>query len=274
MTIRKESVMLPMQVAEDFRAECRAIHSLLAGLPDDRFAQPTLFKGWTTNAVLQHLAFWNGMACKQLDDESGLLAVLGTFRGYPGGMRAFENDHFKGLGGQALLEVWRHSGERTADLFLDADPKRRLKWSGPDMSARSSITARLMETWAHAQAVYDHLGVIRRNGDGLRHIVALGANTYGWTFRNRGLEVPQPTPCLRLTLPSGEVLALGDDGQGERIAGPAEAFCQVVAQTRHIADVMLQVDGPNARAWMSMAQCFAGPPQDPPAPGSRGIHPA
>jgi hypothetical protein len=69
-------------------------------------------------------------------------------------------------------------------------------------------------------------------------------------------------------------LALGDDGQGERIAGPAEAFCQVVAQTRHIADVMLQVDGPNARAWMSMAQCFAGPPQDPPAPGSRGIHPA
>lgn len=261
--------MQPMQVAEDFRTECRAIHALLADMPAVRYDEPTRFKSWTTMAVLQHLAFWNDMACKQLTDEAGLLAVLGTFRGRPGGMRGLESDHFRGLDGPAMLRTWLQSGERTADAFAAADPRQRLKWSGPDMSARSSITARLMETWAHAQAVYDHLGVTRRNGDGLRHIVALGANTYGWTFRNRGLDVPQPMPCLRLTLPSGEVLAIGEDGHNERIAGPAEAFCQVVAQTRNIADVTLLVEGPNARAWMSMAQCFAGPPQDPPAPGTR-----
>jgi uncharacterized protein (TIGR03084 family) len=266
--------MHPMQVAEDFRTECRAIHALLAPLEAARYEEATLFKGWTANAVLQHLCFWNEMACKQLEDEAGLVDVLGRFRGHPGGMRGFESEHFKGLGGPQLLERWRLGCERTADLFSAADPRQRLKWGGPDMSARSSITARLMETWSHAQALYDHLGVRRRNGDALRHIVVLGANTYAWTFRNRGQEVPQPMPCLRLTLPSGEVLAIGEDGQGERIAGPAEAFCQVVAQTRNIRDVLLQVDGPNAQAWMAIAQCFAGPPQDHPAPGLRQMREA
>ena len=90
---------------------------------------------------------------------------------------------------------------------------------------------------------------------------------FRWLPFDGGTQQPTKSWCKRW------ITGGGDDGQGERIAGPAEAFCQVVAQTRHIADVMLQVDGPNARAWMSMAQCFAGPPQDPPAPGSRGIHP-
>lgn len=258
-----------MQVADDFRIECRSIHALLAPLPEAAYAEPTQFKSWTANSILQHLTFWNGMACRQLTDEAGLLEVLSRLKGYPGGMRAYENDHFKGLAGPALLEAWRAGAEETADRFLTADPRQRLKWSGPDMSARSSITARLMETWAHAQALYDHLGTVRPSRDGLRHIVVLGANTYGWTFRNRGLPVPEPMPALRLTLPSGDTMVIGEDSHGECISGPAEAFCQVVTQTRNIADVNLQLDGDNARAWMSMAQCFAGAPQDPPAPRSR-----
>jgi hypothetical protein len=46
-------------------------------------------------------------------------------------------------------------------------------------------------------------------------------------------------------------------------------FCQVVAQTRNIEDTALRVSGEVAHEWMSLAQCFAGPPVDPPAPGSR-----
>ena len=51
-----------------------------------------------------------------------------------------------------------------ARRFLGADPKGRVKWAGPDMSVLSSITARLMETWAHSQAIYDMLGHKRVNG--------------------------------------------------------------------------------------------------------------
>ena len=58
------------------------------------------------------------------------------------------------------------------------------------------------------------------------------------------------------------------------VEGPATDFCQVVAQTRGIADVSLSITGKAATAWMSQAQCFAGPPNDPPAPGSRYIQTA
>ena len=140
---------------------------------------------------------------------------------------------------------------------------------GPSMSARSSITARLMETWSHAQAIYDELGEDRPPSDAVANIVVLGLNTYGWTFANRKLDAPEPRPQLVLTLPSGKVQIFGEDAGEERIEGAAEEFCQVVTQCRNIADTSLKVSGANANRWMGAAQCFAGPPQDPPPPGAR-----
>jgi hypothetical protein len=43
----------------------------------------------------------------------------------------------------------------------------------------------------------------------------------------------------------------------------------VVTQGRNVADTALQVRGPVAKRWMSIAQCFAGGPADPPKPGTR-----
>ena len=143
-------------------------------------------------------------------------------------------------------------------------------WVCPaSMSARSSITARLMETWAHGQEVYDQLGVVRENNDRIRNIVVLGVNTYGWTFANRKLPAPGPMPFLSLTAPSGEIWTYGEEQDDERIAGRAEEFCQVVTQVRNVADTSLSVSGKIAQSWMTQAQCFAGPPQPPPAAGTR-----
>ncbi|MEM6557720.1 MAG: maleylpyruvate isomerase family mycothiol-dependent enzyme, partial [Pseudomonadota bacterium] len=170
-----------MQQAEDFRAESEALFGLLEGADATRFDEPTLFKDWTINAVLQHLHFWNQMAGLQLTDEAELSRRLGEVMRHEGGMRGFERAHFDEMGGRDLLESWHEDVAHTADLFADADPRARLKWAGPDMSARSSITARLMETWAHGQEVYDHLGVERENADRIQNIVVLGVNTFGWT---------------------------------------------------------------------------------------------
>jgi len=255
--------------AEDFRAESEALHALLAPLAEADYARTTAFKNWRINDVLTHLHFWNQMAGFQLTDEAELLARMKAAMGEAGGMRRFEARHCGDLTGQALLAAWRETVHATADLFAAADPKQRLKWAGPDMSARSSVTARLMETWAHAQAIYDEIGVVREEADRIGSIVVLGVNTYGWTFRNRGERPPEPMPHLRLTAPSGAIWTHGEPSDSERIEGPAVAFCQVVTQTRNIADVDLSVTGPNATAWMSQAQCFAGPPNDPPALGTR-----
>jgi uncharacterized protein (TIGR03084 family) len=76
-------------------------------------------------------------------------------------------------------------------------------------------------------------------------------------------------PELRLTAPSGDVWQWGEASDDEYIAGSAEAFCQVVNQVRNVADTDLEMVGPIANRWMTQAQCFAGPPNDPPAPGVR-----
>ena len=258
-----------MQQADDFKAESEALFELLKDADTARFDEPTQFKSWTIKAVLQHLYFWNQMASLQIKDEDLLVQRMAGVMAHSGGMRGFEADHFRGLSATALLNEWIENAIDTANIFADADPKARLKWAGPDMSARSSITARLMETWAHGQEVYDHLGIVRQNADRIKNIVILGVNTFGWTYATRKQTPPGPMPHLRLIAPSGAIWTYGDESNMELITGPAEEFCQIVTQTRNIADTSLKVTGPVATDWMSKAQCFAGPPETPPAPGLR-----
>lgn len=256
-----------MQQAQDFLDESRALHALVAPLSDVDFAQPTLFKHWTIDNILRHLHVWNIAAGFSLtggfEDFVGKMAA-----GIKGGrLPDFETDYLNGLSGQALATAWITRAEQVASAFAATDPKARLPWVGPEMSAISSITARLMETWAHGQAVYDALGQDRVDTDRIGNIVRLGVNTYAWTFRNRKEEPPGPIPRLGLTAPSG---IMWEYGEGENlIEGSATEFCQVVTQCRNIADTALAVTGPVATRWMAIAQCFAGPSQDPPSPGTR-----
>ena len=156
-----------------------------------------------------------------------------------------------------------------ADAYAMADPKQRVKWAGPDMSALSSITARQMETWAHGQAVFDLLGLDRAEADRIRNIAHLGVSTFAWTFVNRKETVPEPAPHVVLTGPSGAVWTWNDEQPGNMVQGSAVEFSQVVTQVRNLADTSLQVDGEAANRWMTQAQCFAGAPVSPPEPGSR-----
>lgn len=260
--------------AEAFRSECEGLRALLAGAEALDYSRRTQFKGWSFDDVLRHLHFWNIAADTSLDDEPGFETLRDELmtRARDGDMRAAESLMVDEVSGSVLLDAWSERAGLMADRFAGADPKRRLKWVGPSMSARSSITARLMETWAHGQELYDELGVERRNSDAvLRNVTVLGVNTFGWTFANRKLDVPAAMPRLRLTAPSGELWEWGSDQDAadECIEGTAEAFCQVVTQVRNVADTDLQATGETARRWMEFAQCFAGPPNDPPAPGTR-----
>jgi uncharacterized protein (TIGR03084 family) len=260
-----------MQQAQDCQDESAALARLLVTLVDSDFEMPTLFKGWTINNILRHLHVWNIAADLSLSDEAAFSGFMGAMAS---GVRAgrlpdFEAAYLDGLQGQKLCAAWLQQFEAMSGRFAAADPKQRVKWVGPDMSAISSITARLMETWAHGQAVYDVLGVERVDGDRIGNIVRLGVITYGWTWKNRRMEPPGPMPYLRLTAPSGIIWEYGERSEIGSIEGSATEFCQVVTQTRNIADTALSVTGDIATQWMAVAQCFAGPPQDPPAKGMR-----
>lgn len=260
-----------LQQAWDFRDESDALYQLLKPLTDADFDRPTQFKDWTINHVLRHLHTWNWAADTALSDEAKFVEYMTKVSAErsTGGMRAFEQQFCDQLAGQALLERWHTLYPEVADRFSKADPKKRVKWAGPDMSVRSSITARLMETWAHGQEVYDHLGIVRQDGDRIQNIVVLGINTFGWTFAVRQQTPPEPVPHVRLTAPSGALWTYNEEREDHLIEGLASEFCQVVTQVRNIADTKLRVVGPSARLWMDNAQCFAGKAEPPPPPGSR-----
>jgi len=128
------------------------------------------------------------------------------------------------------------------------------------MSPASFSTARLMEYWAHGQDVVDALGVERAGTDRLRHICHLGVRTRGFAYANRGLPVPTEPVAVRLTSPTGQTWLYGDPDATEQVAGTALDFCLLVTQRRHRDDTALVAQGASADEWLSIAQCFAGPP--------------
>ena len=62
--------------------------------------------------------------------------------------------------------------------------------------------------------------------------------------------------------PRGEIST--KRGLGEKaediVKGPAEDFCLIVVQRRHLDDTQLVVKGATARQWMTIAQTYAGLP--------------
>ena len=260
-----------MQQAHDFLEECETLAKALETLDDADWSRPTQFKDWTFNDVLVHLHFWNTAADRAAvkpDDSADMWADIAKGLN-AGSLRAFENARVSERGVD-LFALWQTTYRDMADRWARFDPKMRVKWVGPDMSVRSSMTARQMETWAHGQEVFDTLGLARAEGDRIRNVVILGVNTFGWTFKVNGQDAPGAMPALALTAPSGALWEFGEDDGTNTISGSAVEFAQVVTQTRNVADTSLEVRGPVATAWMTLAQCFAGPPETPPAPGTRG----
>ena len=261
-----------LQQAYDFCDESNAIYELLSNIDDDQFNKSTLFKGWTFNNVIGHLHVWNYAADISLKDgeewkefSNNVLKAFGSGATFS----QFEETIIKGAKGKELLNIWKDYYSDMTERFAAADPKKRVKWMGPDMSVRSSISARHMETWAHAQAIYDALGVDRKNEDRIKNIVIIGNNTFKYCFTINNRTLPSEIPYLKLTSPSGDIWEFNDQKNENCIKGLAEEFCQVVTQVRNIEDVNLSVSGSIAEEWMSIAQCFAGSAEQPPKPGSR-----
>ena len=89
------------------------------------------------------------------------------------------------------------------DAALAAPDGVRIPWYGPDMAVASSVTARIMETWAHGQDVADALGVERPLTGRLRHVCDIGIRARPFSYRNRGLEPPETPLRVDLVAPDG-----------------------------------------------------------------------
>lgn len=261
-------------ICVDLLDEYRELDAVCAGLDAAQWRLRSAFHGWSAWDEVAHLCYFDEAALLALADAPAFEAearVLGDLMAAGGQISAVARAHFGGLDGAALLARWRTRYEALVQGLDALDPKGRLPWYGPTMSARSFATARLMETWAHGQDVWDVLRRPRPGSTRLRHIAHLGVTTFGWTFANRGLVPPGPLPRVELQAPDGSTWAWGDATADAAVRGTAQDFCLVVTQRRHVQDTGLQLRGEVARQWMALAQCFAGPPADGPAPGERRV---
>ena len=261
-----------LQEALDLREEGDELFELLRALKDDDWKKNTPFKNWTVDDVVTHLHFSDWLAVLSAKDADGFLRMaqeLAAAMMSGTDMRGLANERLGDVTGPDLRQRWRDCFLEMCELLGNLGPSARLKWFGPDMGVRMFTTARQMETWAHGQDIYDVLKIGRRYTDRIKNIAVIGVKTFGWTFVNRGLQVPGNPPYVRLTAPSGGIWEWNEPNEQNRIEGSAVEFCHVVTQGRNIADVNLRVVGNTAQQWMAIAQCFAGGPEDPPEPGER-----
>ncbi|MGI9126119.1 MAG: TIGR03084 family metal-binding protein [Mycobacterium sp.] len=244
----------------DLRDESDYLIGQLRGLGPEQWALPTPAPGWTIADQVSHLAFF---------DDSARLAATDAhqFRVEAAEMMAAGMDFPDRIADEHhndapefLLGWFSRARAELLKAFAQDDPKRRLPWFGPDMSVASSATARLMETWAHGQDVYDTLGVSHPPTPALRSIAHLGVATFAFCHTNNGLPIPDEQVRVMLDSPDGQAWAWGPDDAVNVVTGPATDFVLAVTQRRHWTETALSVQGPVAQAWMDIAQAFAGAP--------------
>jgi uncharacterized protein (TIGR03084 family) len=250
-------------LCDDLGAEHAALDALVADLEASRWDAPTPAEGWTIRDQIAHLASYDVAARIAATDADGWAREAALSR------EARERRQLDAArrSPAELLAWWRESRRAMLEALRPLDRRARLPWYGPPMSALTFTTARLEETWGHGQDVADALGVRRADTDRLRHIAHLGVLTRGYSFTNQGHPAPSDDVRVELASPGGATWVWGDERAVNRVTGSARGFCLVVTRRRHVADTDLVAEGPVARAWLEIAQAFAGPPGSGRRPG-------
>jgi uncharacterized protein (TIGR03084 family) len=246
-------------VLPDLTAECAELDALVADLPDSGWRRETPSQGWTIAHQIAHLAWTDDVATLAATDADGFAAALAqaaaefdTYVDRAASERAT-------LPPAELLAGWRAGRVALAEALTAVPAGSKLPWFGPPMSATSMATARLMETWAHAQDVYDTLGEHRPVTDRIKHVAHIGVRARDYAYFVRQEQPPGEPFRVELVSPSGEIWTWGPADAAQRITGPALDFCLLATQRRHRQDLALVAQGTDADHWLDIAQAFAGP---------------
>lgn len=240
-------------LCDDLAAEHAALDRVLEAAAD--WDAPTPAEGWSIRDTISHLRFFDQRALLALTDAEAFAADAVTLleRGIEASL-----EPGRAITPTELHESWRRDRSALIDHARTVDPSTRVPWYGPAMGARSFITARLMETWAHGQDVADAVGVDRPATERLRHVAHIGVRARPFSYAVNQRPMPDAEIFVGLDAPDGERWEWGDPGASDRVTGPALDFCLLVTQRRHVDDTALVIQGDAASEWMSIAQAFAG----------------
>ena len=243
-------------ICDDLAAEHHDLDGVVVGLSDTEWLTPTPSPEWAIRDQISHLWFFDQRALLALTDPDGFAADTLWLMANGGTDASVEPG--RSIEPAELLTRWRDDRQHLLDAASVLDPSTRVPWYGPAMAARSFITARLMETWAHGQDVVDALGVARVPTARLRHVAHIGVRARPFSYAIHNMTTLAGDVAVRLTGPNGEEWSWNETELVDSVSGPALDFCLVVTQRRHLSDTRLEIVGDAASEWMSIAQAFAG----------------
>lgn len=245
------------RLREDLRAEELALDDVVAEIREEQWLLATPSPGWSVADQIAHLTYFDEAAVSALTEPERFRTERGALFAHASDIDEFTLAPLRRLAHHDLLERWRLARVALYRASQNLAEDARVEWFGPSMGAKSFLSARLMETWAHGTDVVDALRATRPPTDRLVHVAQLGYNTRRWSYQVRGDAVPEGEVRLELTSPSGASWTWGPDLADDTVRGLAEEFCLVVTQRRHLEDTSL-VAGELATNWLQRAQAFAG----------------
>jgi uncharacterized protein (TIGR03084 family) len=242
----------------DLVYESASLGAMLAALTANQWRLRTPAPGWTIADQVSHLAYFDETTLASIRDPERFrreaAALAGRGDDFPDQIAA----EYRHLGPAELLTWFMTARRALLQGYGSADPGARLPWYGLDMGPASSITARLMETWAHGQDIADTLGIERPATGRLRHVAYLGIRSLPYSYSVNGLPQPDAPIRVELAAPDGGEWTWGPATAADRVRGTALDFCLVVTQRRHRSDTGLVITGETATQWIGIAQAFAG----------------
>ena len=254
------------RILSDLAEEHGELDDMVVGLSDEQWEAETPAEGWNIRDQVGHLAFFDEQATLALCDPEAFSEALEEVARDIGVYMDRSIVKGRTIGNDGVLEWWRSARTQMLDAGKAAGPGARIPWYGPPMSPASFFTARMMETWAHAQDVADTLNIRRNVGPRIRNVAHLCVLSRRYAYAINDLGEPGTPVRVELQGPGGDTWTWGEEAP-DRITGTAEDFCLVVTQRRHPADTGLAIVGDEAERWMAVAQAYAGPPGSGRKPG-------
>lgn len=248
------------EVCADLAEEQRDLDGVVSGLSESDWRLPTPAPGWDVRDQIGHLTYFDRQAVLAVADPEGFASVRDAANADPAGFDAAHLEMARASTIDTVVEDWRRTRGDLLDVAAQLNPRDRIAWYGPDMSALTFVSARLMETWAHGQDVVDALGIGRPPTRRLRHVCELGIRTRQWSYEVRRMAPPETAARVELLAPGGGTWVIGADIADDLVRGSALDFCLVVTQRRNLADTDLVATGPRAVEWLALSQVFAGAP--------------
>jgi uncharacterized protein (TIGR03084 family) len=247
-------------VLRDLAAEGDRLESMVADLTEDAWRTPTPAVGWDVAAKVANLAWTDEVEVFAATDKEKWDEVVMQAIGDPDGFAGTAALDGARAEPVEILARWRSARASLQETLRAFPAGQRLPWFGPPMSPTSMATARFMETWAHSLDVAESLGIPPEPTDRIRHVAHLGVRTRNFAFGVHELEPPAEEFGVTLVSPSEDVWTWGPEDAAQTVTGSAYDFCLLVTQRINRADTSLVATGRDAATWLSIAQCFAGPP--------------